>query len=190
MSWQEFRAGAIRYFTVLGVITAIIVIVALFSLRTKVASKLDEHRAGRSVVGVWEGERESGTLKDIPLIRARWVFTESSFTLNTDYYYEDSGAWQRVHEMQGDYEYIRKGGLRPSKVSLSSVTVRRASSSKSTDPINLRYALRLDPVDDTMDKWNSPRIEYPDLTVRYSKDSKTLSIGTNLIGVASYEKVE
>ena len=84
MSWQEFRAGAIRYFTVLGVITAIIVIVALFSLRTKVASKFYEHRAGRSVVGVWEGERESGTLKEIQLIRARWLFTDSRFTLNTD----------------------------------------------------------------------------------------------------------
>ncbi len=191
MGWQEFRAGAIRYFAVLGIIVAIILLVAAYSLRGKVASKLYEYRAGRQVVGVWESARESRTLTHVPRIRARWVFDERAFSLTTDYFYAESNRWRRVHEMRGDYEFIKRGGLTPSQVAFSNVTVRRSGKETSVgDPIDLRRALRLEPIDDAKDAWGPPRIEYPNLTVRFSSDSSVLTIGTNMIGVANYTKVE
>ena len=126
MGWEEFKTGAIRYFAVLGIIVAIILLVAAYSLRGKVASKFYEYRAGRQVVGIWEGERESRTLEHIPQIRARWEFDESTFSLTTDYFYAESNEWRRVHEMRGDYRYIKRGGLQPSQLALSNVTVRRS----------------------------------------------------------------
>ena len=191
MGWQEFKTGAIRYFTVLGIIVAIILLVAAYSLRGKVASKFYEYRAGRQVVGIWEGERESRTLEHIPKIRSRWEFDESTFSLTTDYFYAETNEWRRVHEMRGDYRYIKRGGLQPSQLALSNVTVRRSGKETSVaDPIDLRRTLRLDPIDEADDAWGSPRIDYPNLTVRFSRDNGVLTIGTNLIGVANYAKVE
>ena len=191
MGWEEFKTGAIRYFTVLGIIVAIILLVAAYSLRGKIISKVYEHRAGRQVVGVWEGERDSRTLEQIPRMRARWVFDESTFSLTTDYFFAESNEWRRVHEMRGDYEFVKRGGLNPSQVAISNVTVRRSDKETSVgDPIDLRRALRLDPIDESEDAWGPPRIDYPNLTVRFSRDSEVLTIGTNLIGVANYDKVD
>ncbi len=191
MGWEEFKTGAIRYFTVLGVIVAIILLVAAYSLRGKIISKVYEHRAGRQVVGVWEGERDSRTLEHIPRIRARWEFDADTFSLTTDYFFAEANDWRRVHEMRGDYEYVKRGGLNPSQVALSNVTVRRSGKETSVgDPIDLRRSLRLDPIDEAEDPWGAPRIDYPNLTVRFSRDSEVLTIGTNLIGVANYNKVE
>ena len=191
MGWEEFKTGAVRYFTVLGVIVAIILLVAAYSLRGKVASKFYEYRAGRQVVGIWEGERDSRTLEHIPKIRARWEFDEDTFILTTDYFFAEANEWWRVHEMRGDYEFIKRGGLNPSQLAISNVTVRRSDKETSVgDPIDLRRALRLDPIDETEDAWGPPRIDYPDLTVRFSQDSDVLTIGTNLMGVANYDKVE
>ena len=191
MGWEEFKTGAVRYFTVLGVIVAIILLVAAYSLRGKVASKFYEYRAGRQVVGIWEGERDSRTLEHIPKIRAQWEFDEDTFILTTDYFFAEANEWRRVHEMRGDYEFIKRGGLNPSQLAISNVTVRRSDKETSVgDPIDLRRALRLDPIDETEDAWGPPRIDYPDLTVRFSQDSDVLTIGTNLMGVANYDKVE
>lgn len=191
MGWEEFKTGAIRYFTVLGVIVAIILLVAAYSLRGKIISKVYEHRAGRQVVGVWEGERDSRTLEHIPRIRARWDFDEDTFSLATDYFFAEANEWRRVHEMRGDYEYVKRGGLNPSQVAISNVTVRRSGKETSVgDPIDLRRSLRLDPIDEAEDPWGAPRIDYPNLTVRFSRDGEVLTIGTNLIGVANYTKVE
>ena len=190
MGWEEFKTGAVRYFTVLGVIVAIILLVAAYSLRGKVASKFYEYRAGRQVVGIWEGERDSRTLEHIPKIRARWEFDEDTFILTTDYFFAEANEWRRVHEMRGDYEFIKRGGLNPSQLAISNVTVRRSDRETSVgDPIDLRRALRLDPID-ADDAWGPPRIDYPNVTVRFSRDSEVLTIGTNLIGVANYSKVD
>ncbi len=191
MGWKEFKTGAVRYFTVLGVIVAIILLVAAYSLRGKVVSKFYEYRAGRQVVGIWEGERQSRTLEHIPKIRARWEFDEDTFILTTDYFFAEANEWRRVHEMRGDYEFIKRGGLNPSQLAISNVTVRRSDKETSVgDPIDLRRSLRLDPIDEARDAWGPPRIDYPDLTVRFSRDSEVLTIGTNLIGVANYDKVD
>ncbi len=187
---QDFKTGARKYFRNLAIIVAIILIVAGFSLRGRIGSKLNEYRVGRQVVGVWEQEREARNLEEIPRFRSRWDFDEDTFTLTTHYFFAESTAWELVHEAQGSYEFVRRPWLTPSYLRLSDVRVRRSQSPESVkDIINLRTVLRLVPVADD-DTWAPPRIEFPAQTVRFSRDGNVLSIGSNLMGVASFQRVE
>ena len=187
---QDFKTGARKYFRNLAIIAAIILIVAVFSLRGRIGSKLNELRVGRQVVGVWENEREARNLEAIPRFRSRWEFDEDTFTLTTQYYFAESDTWALVHEAQGEYEFIKRPGLTPSYLDLHDVRVRRSQSPDSVkDIINLRTVMRLVPVEDG-DPWAAPRIEFPDQTVRFSRDGDVLSMGSNLMGVASYQRID
>ena len=187
---QEFKTEARKYFRNLAIIVAIVLVVATFSLRDKIGSKLNEYRVGRQAVGVWEHEREARNLESIPRFRSRWEFREDSFTLTTHYYFVEAETWALVHQAQGKYEFIKRPGLEPSYLRLHDVRVRRSLSPGSVkDIINLRTILRLIPVEDG-DPWAAPRIEFPKQTVRFSRDGNDLSIGSNLMGVASYQRVE
>ena len=187
---QEFKTEARKYFRNLVIIVAIILIVAVFSLRGRIGSKLNEFRVGRQVVGVWDHERAARNLEAIPRFRSRWEFDEETFTLTTHYYFTESDTWALVHEAQGSYDFIKRPWLTPSYLRLHDVRVRRSQSPDSVkDIINLRTVMRLVPVEED-DPWAAPRIEFPAQTVRFSRDGDVLSMGSNLMGVASFQRVD
>ena len=187
---QEFRTGARRYFRNLAIVVVIVLVVTTFSLRGRIESKLNEYRVGRQTVGVWENEREARNLEAIPRFRSRWEFSEDSFTLTTHYYFAESETWALVHQAQGNYEFVKRPGLTPSYLRIHDVRVRRSLSPDSVkDIINLRTVLRLVPLEDS-DPWTDPRIEFPKQTVRFSRDGNGMSIGSNLMGVASYQRAK